>query len=259
MNLDKYRKDIDSLVELGWQLYRALAYSVAPAVASKKMALSEEKRKELPEFRSSYQTWYSESLAAIRQLLPDRVDDFVAYYKPARLRKVIDNANYTVSDFLQGITVARHGETIVGFDAAFMPFQQQVQIVEALKKRFKSSLFDIRSVAQADLFDTELDAADELNRNGFLRGAGAIAGVVLEGHLSTICEQHKIAGSSNKTISPLNDLLKKNDVIDVPTWRLIQHLGDLRNLCDHKKDVEPTKEQMTDLIAGVRKIIKTVF
>jgi hypothetical protein len=57
----------------------------------------------------------------------------------------------------------------------------------------------------------------------------------------------------------LNDLLKKNDIIDVPTWRFVQRLGDLRNLFDHKKHAEPTKENIAELIEGVRKIIKTVF
>jgi hypothetical protein len=63
----------------------------------------------------------------------------------------------------------------------------------------------------------------------------------------------------NPHISELNDILKKNDVLDVPTWRFIQHLGDLRNLCDHKKSHDPTTERIHELIEGVRKIIKTVF
>ena len=54
-------------------------------------------------------------------------------------------------------------------------------------------------------------------------------------------------------------MLKDNDVIDTPTWRFIQHLGDLRNLCDHNKDRVPKKEEVDDLIAGVVKIIKTIF
>jgi len=101
--------------------------------------------------------------------------------------------NYTISDLLQGITVSQSGRTIVGFNAAVMPLEQQSLIVEALKRKFESSLFDIRALVQADLFDNELDSAEELNKNGFARGAGAIAGVVLEGHLAEVCKQHKMA------------------------------------------------------------------
>jgi hypothetical protein len=109
------------------------------------------------------------------------------------------------------------------------------------------------------LFDNELEAAEELNKKGFHRAAGAVAGVVLEEHLSTVCSQHKISAPKNPTISTLNDLLKKNDVIDTPTWRLIQHLGDIRNLCDHNKSTPPTAVQIQELIQGVRKTIKTLF
>ena len=125
--------------------------------------------------------------------------------------------------------------------------------------RFESTLFDIRALVQADFFDNELDVCEELNKKGFHRAAGAVAGVALEGHLSSVTQQHKIGDKKGTTISKLNDGLKKADVIDVPTWRYIQRLGDLRNLCDHKKEREPTTEEMAELIDGVRKIVKTVF
>ena len=60
-------------------------------------------------------------------------------------------------------------------------------------------------------------------------------------------------------ISDYYQLLKENDIIDTPKWRFIQHLGDLRNLCDHKKDREPTKDDVIELVEGVEKVIKTVF
>jgi len=63
----------------------------------------------------------------------------------------------------------------------------------------------------------------------------------------------------HSTISQLNELLKKNNVTEMATWRFIQHLGDLRNLCDHKKSEDPTKDQIYELVEGVRKITKTVF
>jgi hypothetical protein len=139
------------------------------------------------------------------------------------------------------------------------PFDQQVKIVEALKQRFESSLFDIRALVQADLFDNELDAAAELNKKGFQRAAGAVAGVVLEEHLATVCVQHTVSTPKNATISKLNDLLKEKDVIDVPTWRFVQRLGDLRNLCDHKRTPDPTVDDIDELVAGVRKVTKTVY
>ena len=64
-------------------------------------------------------------------------------------------------------------------------------------------------------------------KKGFLRGAGVIAGVILEKHLSLVCINHEITiRKKYPTISDFNDLLKKNSAIDVPNWRFIQRLGD---------------------------------
>ena len=61
------------------------------------------------------------------------------------------------------------------------------------------------------------------------------------------------------TISDFNDLLKNGGVLDTPTWRQIQRLGDVRNLCDHNKDRDPTKEEVEELVSGVEKFTKTLF
>lgn len=63
----------------------------------------------------------------------------------------------------------------------------------------------------------------------------------------------------NPTIGELNDPLKNSNVYDTPTWRLIQRLGDIRNMCDRKKDRDPTPDEVSDLIDGADKITKTIF
>ena len=136
---------------------------------------------------------------------------------------------------------------IVGPDAAIPSFQQQLSIVRSTKDRFRSSLFDIHQLAQADLFDSELDAARELAKNKFARAAGAVAGVVLERHLKEICANHGVTiRRNNPQISHLNDALKDANIIETPDWRSIQHLGDLRNLCCHDRESEPSADQVSD-------------
>jgi hypothetical protein len=56
----------------------------------------------------------------------------------------------------------------------------------------------------------------------------------------------------------LNEPLKSNSIIDIPQRRLISMLADIRNICDHNKQKEPTDTQVTDLIDGTEKILKTV-
>jgi len=194
--------------------------------------------------------------------LPDRLADFVGHYERPKSRKSPTYETYRVQDYLQRLTVTRgyDKEKVVGPDAAIPQFRQQLFILQALERRFESSLFDIRQLVQADLFDSDLEAAGGLLKEKFARAAGAVAGVVLERHLAQACENHgiKIAKKS-PSISDLNDALKEASVIDIPQWRFVQHLADIRNLCDHNKAKEPTVEQVEDLVAGVRKTIKSVF
>ena len=141
-----------------------------------------------------------------------------------------------------------------------MRYQLQFEILKSVETRFESSLFDIRQMLQADFFDSELDAARELLRSGFTRGAGAVSGVVLEKHLSQVAMNHNISiAKKNPTIADLNDPLKNGGVIDVPIWRQIQRLGDLRNLASHNKEREPKEDEVRELIDGIEKITKTLF
>ena len=217
---------------------------------------------DLPSFKNGYQKWYSEGLALLRQLLPDRVSDFVRLYEKPKGRKDITYENYRIEDYLQGLNVTRgyYKEKVVGPDAAPSQLAQQLAIIEAAQARFESSLFEIRQLVQADLLDSEIAAAEELAKRKYARASGAIAGVVLEKHLSQVCSDHQISiPKKNPTISDFNEALKAGGVIDVPQWRFIQHLADIRNLCDHGRKQEPTTEQANDLIAGVKKITKTVY
>jgi hypothetical protein len=220
--------------------------------------------KSLPRVADDYQRWYSEALALLRQLLPDRVADFVRHYNAPSSRKNMTNETYRIEDYLQGLTVTTtqglYKEKVVGLDAAIPHLQQQVAILDAAEARFDSSLFEIRQLVQADLLDSELAAAEELSKHNYIRAAGAVAGVVLEKHLGQLCEDHKVTISKkNPTISVFNESLKAAAVIDLPQSRFIQHLADIRNLCDHAKKPDPTSEQIHDLIAGVKKITKTVY
>jgi hypothetical protein len=264
-NYEKYKKDLETLITNGNQLLISMQYSCSPKEVTKQLIdligeKADETIKGLPDFRSKYQTWYTEALVLIKQILPDRLTDFIRHYEIPKQRKEFSYGNYAIEDFLQGIVVSRNGVRLFGGEAAIPRFSQQLAIIESAKARFSSTLFDIHQLVQAEIFDSELDAANELAKKGFTRAAGALVGVVLERHLSQVCDNHIIKiNKKDPSISDLNEILKKEDVIDIPVWRNIQYLGDIRNLCDHDKKSEPTKEQVDDLLNGTLKIIKTVF
>lgn len=269
-NLETFKTDLDNLIKDGLLLHKALQKEHYPDQFKKifKKQLGKDYDlfiKKLPVFADKYQDWYSESIILITRILPDRINDFRKIYeKPKTTRKNITYENYTLEDQLHGlsITSTSYGEErhIVGPEAGVTLFYNQYMILQSTERKFESSLFNIKQLIQSDLFDNELASAEELCKKGFLRGAGAICGVVLETHLSDVCTNHDIKISKKHlTISDYNDKLKEHDIYEVPTWRKIQHLGDLRNLCDHKKKREPNKEDIGELIEGVAKIIKNIF
>ena len=97
-----------------------------------------------------------------------------------------------------------------------------------------------------------------LLKNKFIRAAGAMCGVVLEGHLKSVCIQHEIKITKKDDLSKYNDYLKNCGIIKQTSWRKIQYLTDIRNSCDHKRDVEPTADQVLELINGTKQIIAEV-
>lgn len=265
-NLDRFKSDLEALVKRGQMLQMAMQHEChgeefEKAVKRQLKTKAAEYLKGLPNFKKDYQRWYTEAQAVIRQVIPDRLDDFIRHYEKPRTRKSISYENYRIEDYLQSLQVTRWGEEVVVDSKAAIPqFDQQIAILEAALARFESSLLDIRQVLQADLFDSELNAAEHLAKFKFFRASGALAGVVLERHLSQVCADHKITMSKkNPTIADFNESLKLADVVDLPQWRFIQHLADIRNLCDHAKKPDPSAEQIDDLLAGVGKVIKTVF
>jgi hypothetical protein len=216
-----------------------------------------------PSLHFSYQSWYSKALPVIRQLLPERYREFQDQYKlEKRKENVIDFLTYTISDYLVGVTVTRgiYKEEVVDPFAAFSSkFQHQLAILNSAKERIDSLLADIEGVLQTEIVRHELQSADDLVRRKHFRAAGALAGVALELHLGRVCvNRHVSIGRKSPTISDFNEALKAAGVLDVPTWRHVQRLGDIRNLCVHAKERDPSPDEVADLLSGTRKILATI-
>lgn len=246
---ERLRQEIDALVREG----RQLSDNVRQANPAE-VVLG---------FSERYQKWYTRALAVVRTLALERLDEFRRLYEDDEKRKVLDATSYCIADYVRGHRPAPRGiPEREPFDvkmAAYVRVNTQVDIVASAACRLDDILANIRGLLQADLFDSELDAARDLSKNGHVRAAGAVAGVVLEGHLAQVCANHAVdVKKEQATISDLNDGLKNAELFDIPQWRGIQKLADIRNLCTHKKDREPTAEDVQELIDGVDKATKTV-
>lgn len=214
------------------------------------------------DFGFRYQNWYTKAIKIVEALAPDRLDEFGSYYRIDPKRKVMNGENFVIQDYIKGIGPAPNALGEKPFEetqVVIIKIINQFQILSSLASRIDSVLADVTGHLLAELQDKELDAATKLTKIS-TRAAGSLAGVVLERHLQQLSKNHNVTVRKKApTISDLNDLLKKAGVYDVPTWRKIQLLGDIRNLCSHQKSKEPTSDQVDELITGVNSIIKSLF
>lgn len=219
------------------------------------------------EFRNSktldlyrYQIWYTKALKIVASLAPDRILEFRAYYEINPTRKALGYGTYVLQDYLRN--VIPNERLVPNFDSfgqASLCVFNQVTILKAVMERADSTLLDIESALYSDLQDNEIETARRLAKVN-LRAAGALIGVVIEGHLQKVASARGVkCAKKNPTIADLNDPLKAANVIDIPTWRRISYLADIRNICSHKKDREPTADEVADLINGAEWVSKNVF
>jgi hypothetical protein len=120
-------------------------------------------------------------------------------------------------------------------------------------------LSDIETTLLSEIQEDELSSARQIMKIS-LRASGAICGVIIESHLQKVCKNQNIKiRKKNPGISDLNELLKQEKSYETTTWRKISYLADIRNICSHKKDQEPTKDQVLELIDGTNWLIKNII
>jgi hypothetical protein len=223
------------------------------------LAVSFQKEEE-KQFQYDYQRWYTKALKAVASLADDRHAEFRSYYEVDPKRKSLGYGTYVIQDFLKG--VAPNSYQHPNFDTRAQVlncFFNQLTILNSIGARIDSVLANVEGELYAELQDNEVAVARQLAKVS-LRAAGALVGVVIEGHLQKVAQSHGVKlTKKSPTIADLNDPLRAASVIDTPAWRKISFLADLRNLCSHKKDVEPTKEQVEEMIQGAEWLTKNVF
>ncbi|MEN4918252.1 hypothetical protein ABE485_06235 [Achromobacter spanius] len=213
-------------------------------------------------FSITFQTAYTQALRVVESLAKDRYAEFRTLYEIDPKRKLVNSATYSVQDFTQGRVPGRFSDGTFAFN--HLPIVQnrivsQYAILKSLYSRIDDILSNMSIHVAMELQDAELKAAEQLLRIS-PRASGALAGVVLERHLQSVAALRQVTvAKKNPTISDLNDPLKEAGAYDLPQWRRIQHLADLRNLCCHQKDREPTKDEARDLISGTQSVIANVM
>jgi hypothetical protein len=137
----KFEDELEALIKDGEMLHMAMEYECRPEQFRKAYAKildnDDDKLakfvKDLPSFSSKYQAWYSKGQAVIKQVMPDRLADFISYFEIPRNRKTVDFQSYVIRDYLQGLQTTRLGEVVVDSSAALPEFRQQLNMLKAAR------------------------------------------------------------------------------------------------------------------------------
>lgn len=132
---------------------------------------------------------------------------------------------------------------------------------EATKTRwfkFKTIVQEIISSPKLSTSGSDpLFDAKALYRAGFFPAAGAMAGVILEGHLKRLCLSRNLQIAFDKDgINNANNTLRTAGVYDLTQHRRVQVMGDIRNRCDHATTNPAKKEEVWELIEDVDKLMQ---
>ena len=103
-------------------------------------------------------------------------------------------------------------------------------------------------LVQAEVFDSELEQANELLGSSYSIAAAVIAGVVLETALRELCYTE---GISPGKLDKINADLAKAGVYNQLRQKRITALADIRNSATHGKPNKFTKQDVTNMIRDI--------
>lgn len=113
-------------------------------------------------------------------------------------------------------------------------------------------LTSIKNLIQADVFDSELEQAQELLSSGYKLAAAVIAGVVLETTLRDLCTREKIGHGK---LGKMNSDLAKAGIYNKLQQKRITALADIRNSAAHGKPDEFTEADVTNMIRDIEQFL----
>ncbi len=248
MDKKQFKKELQALIKEGDSIYYAnvLAYDEDfpknSSIEIQKFAI--DARNNIQNPQEEYQVWYPKTYRLVKYLAPERLADFEKYYN-----------DYIKEWLIALIAPHLHDAYFNRFEAGF---RTQIYILSGIVANFDNPIFNLEKDIRHNIYKSEIDIAKDIQDQGHLKIAGAVAGVIIEAHLKTLVAKKDlpIKTENNKppTMSNYNDALKGN-TYDTATWRLIQRCGDIRNDCAHSNQDKPTPIEANDIIRAAEQII----
>lgn len=130
---------------------------------------------------------------------------------------------------------------------------QAFGVLLAAKDDFESeSLFSLKKLVEAELFDEFLEQAEHLLDAGYFQPAAVVAGSVLEDGLRKLCHVHEVTLPDNPKLDWMNSELAKKGAYTKLVQKRITSLADLRNSAAHGKWSEFEKSDVESMVRDIR-------
>ncbi len=151
------------------------------------------------------------------------------------------------------LSTFRENEKPIAYDTNHDALQKLRSILLAAKEDYEGGYLNtIRNLIRAEVFDNELEQAEELLEAGYHTASAVVAGVVLETTLRQMCEDNQLgAGKLDK----MNADLAKVGVINKLLQKQITAWADIRNSAAHGKTDEFGKDDVSAMIRDVRRFV----
>lgn len=144
-------------------------------------------------------------------------------------------------------------EKIRPYESKADPFKRLKSILIAAMDDYKGGyLTSIKNLIQADVFDNELEQAQELLSNGYKSAAAVICGVVLETALRDLCNRE---GIETAKLDKMNSDLAKAGIYNKLQQKRITALADIRNSAAHGKPEEFVEADVETMIRDVEQFL----
>lgn len=123
----------------------------------------------------------------------------------------------------------------------------------AAKEDFEGGyLSSVRSLVQAEVFDSELDQASELLSSGYKTASAVIAGTVIETTLRELCDRN---GATPGALGQMNADLAKKGIYNANMAKRITAMAGIRNSAAHGKPDEFTNGDVKSMIDEIGRFL----
>ena len=126
-------------------------------------------------------------------------------------------------------------------------------VFDAAREDFEGGyLTSLRTLVQAEVFDSELEQATELLQKGYELAAAVISGTVLETALRELCDRNQIPHGK---LDKMNADLAKKNIYNANMAKRITALAAIRNSAAHGKSNEFSADDVKSMIEDIGRFL----